>query len=96
MDRTLTKTPEGTDTGEYIPPCRSAGFYRAPCPRFGRQLTLKCLRYSHVCSRSFDPEQRALELQIEAEKAINARMMQLEQPMERHIQQPVEHTQKKR
>ena len=86
MDRTLAETPEGTDPEEYIPPCRLAGFYRAPCPLCGRQLTLKVLRYSHKCGRSFDPEKRALELQIEATKATNARMIKLEQPIARQTE----------
>ena len=86
MDRTLAETSEGTDPEEYIPPCRLAGFYRAPCPLCGRQLTLKVLRYSHLCGRSFNPQKRALELQIEATKAINARMIKLEQPIARQTE----------
>ena len=91
---TPAETPAGTpDDNEYLPPCRQAGFFIAPCPRCGRELTLKTLRYTHVCGRSFDPEQRAHELQAAAEKAINARMASWEQSAERRMQQPAEHTQ---
>ena len=91
---TPAETPAGTpDDNEYLPPCRQAGFCLAPCPRCGRELTLKTLRYTHVCGRSFDPEQRAHELQAAAEKAINARMASWEQSAERRMQQPAEHTQ---
>jgi len=83
MDRTAAETPEGTDVGKYIPPCRLAGFYKAPCPLCGRLLTLKCQLYSHKCARSFDPAQRALEQQALAHDAIKARMAPLEQPTER-------------
>ena len=93
-----TGTPEGTpaetpDDNEYLPPCRQAGFFIAPCPRCGRELTLKTLRYTHVCGRSFDPEQRARELQATAGKAINARMASREQPAERSVQHTTERTQ---
>ena len=83
MDGTPSETAEGTDVEEYIPPCRLAGFFRAPCPRCGRQLTLKSLRYTHVCGRSFGPVQRAREQQVAAEKAINDRMTLLERLSER-------------
>ena len=91
---TPTKTPAETpDDNEYLPPCRQAGFFIAPCPRCGRELTLKTLRYTHICGRSFDPEQRARELQAAAEKASNARTASWEQSAERRMQQPAEHTQ---
>ena len=83
MDRTPAETAEGTDAVKYIPPCRMAGFYKAPCPLCGRLLTLKCQLYSHKCARSFDPAQRALEQQALAHDAIKARMAPLEQPTER-------------
>ena len=82
MNGTQTETVEGTDAEKYIPPCRLAGFYKAPCPLCGRQLTLKCLLYSHKCARSFDPAQRALEQQALAHDVIKARMAPLEQPTE--------------
>ena len=83
MDGTQAETAEGTDAEKYIPPCRLAGFYKAPCPMCSRQLSLKALRYTHVCGRSFDPAQRAREQQILAHDAIKARMAPLEQPTER-------------
>ncbi len=91
---TLTETSEGTDAEEYIPPCRLAGFFRAPCPRCGRQLTLKSLRYTHVCARSFDPVQRAREQQVAAEKAINDRMTLLERSAERKVEHAADKTHK--
>ncbi len=90
---TPIETSEGTADGEYIPPCRHAGLFIAACPLCGRQLRLKTLRYTHVCGRSFDPAHRALELQAAAEQAINTRMASLEQPAERRMHQPAEHTQ---
>ena len=87
MDGTQTETVEGTDAEKYIPPCRLAGFYRAPCPLCGRQLTLKGLLYSHKCGRSFDPAQRAREQQIAAEQAIKDRMTLLERLAERKAEQ---------
>jgi hypothetical protein len=87
MDGTLTETAEGTDAEEYFQPCRLAEFFRAPCPRCGRQLTLKSLRYSHVRNRSFDPVQRAREQQIAAGKAVNDRMALLERLAERTAEQ---------
>ena len=85
MAGTTAETPEGTDAG-YLPPCREAGLFIAPCPRCGRQLRLKTLLYSHVCGRSFDHVQRAREQQVAAEKAINARMAPLEQPVKRYAE----------
>ena len=94
MDGTQTETPEGTDAEKYIPPCRLAGFYRAPCPLCGRQLTLKCLLYSHKCGRSFDPAQRAREQQILAEQAIKDRMTLLERLAERKAEKATDKTNK--
>ncbi len=88
MNGTQTETAERTDVEQNIPPCRLAGFYRASCPLCGRQLTLKCLLYSHRCgARSFDPAERAREQQILAHDAIAARMEPLEQPAERRTEQ---------
>ncbi len=90
----LTGIPAGTpDDDEYLPPCRQAGFCIAPCPRCGRELTLKTLHYTHACGRSFDPVQRAREHQPAAEKAINARMAMREQPAERRTEHTTGHTQ---
>ena len=90
MKGTQTETAEVTDAGKYIPPCRLAGFYRAPCPLCGRLLTLKCQLYSHECGRSFDPAQRALEQQIAAEQAIKDRMKLLERLPERKAEQAMD------
>ena len=94
MDGTPTESAEGTDAGKYIPPCRLAGFYKAPCPLCGRLLTLKCQLYSHKCARSFDPAQRALEQQALAHDAIKARMAPLEQPTERQTDYNIDKRQK--
>ena len=85
MNGTQTETPEGTDAGKYIPPCRLAGFYRAPCPLCGRHLTLKCLLYTLKCGAS--PAERAREQQIAAEQAIKDRMTLLERLAERKAEQ---------
>ncbi len=87
MDGTPPETPEGTDVENYIPPCRLAGLYRTPCPLCGRQVTIKCFLYSHVCARSFDPAERAREQQILAEQAIKDRMALLERLAERKAEQ---------
>ena len=88
MDGTETETVEGTDAEKHIPPCRLAGFYRAPCPLCGRLLTLKCLLYSHKCGAS--PAQRAREQQIAAEQAIKDRMSLLERLAERKVEQAMD------
>ena len=99
MAGTMTETSEGAtaDTQDgigYLPPCREAELFIAPCPRCNRMLRLKTLSYPHFCGRSFDPAERALEQQALAEKAINARMASLEQPTPRHaeLQRRVERT----
>ena len=85
------ETPEGTG---YLPPCREAELFIVPCPRCGREMRLKTLRYSHVCVRSFDSAQRALEQQVLADKAVNVRMASLEQHVPHHaeMQRKVERT----
>ena len=86
-----TGAPGGTDDGnEYLPPCRQAEGFITACPRCGRELRLKTLRSSHVCGRSFDPAQRAHEMQVAAEHTINARMASMEKPLERHAQRTVD------
>ena len=88
-----TGAPGGTDDGnEYLPPCRQAEGFITACPRCGREMRLKTLRYTHVCGRSFDPAQRACEQKAAAGKAINASMASMEQPMERRVQNTKEHT----
>ena len=92
--RTPADTPAGTPDGnEYLPPCRQAEVFITACPRCGREMRLKTLRYTHKCGRSFDPTQRAREQQAAAAKAINTRMALIEQPMERSVQHTTERTQ---
>jgi len=82
-------TPDGPSSGdeeEYLPPCRAAGRYVAPCPRCGRRVTMKTLRYSHVCGRNFDEATRAREQYHMAIKALNARVGG-------HQERPQEHPQ---
>ena len=72
----------GTDTEEMEeqpdePPCRQAERYIVPCPLCHRKMRIKTLKYSHVCGRSFDPIQRALEQKKSADIAAKARMEQL-------------------
>ena len=62
------------------------------CALCGRRMRLKTLRYSHVCGKSFHPMQRALEQQVAANNAINARMASIE-PLERGVQHTAAHTQ---
>ncbi len=72
---TLGKTPEGTpegtpDSNEYFPHCRLAEVFITECPRCGLDMRLKTLRYSHICRRSFDPTERAREMQVMVEQAV--------------------------
>ncbi len=91
---TPAETPAGTpDDNEYLPPCRQAEVAITACPRCGREMRLKTLRYKHKCGRSFDPRQRAREQQAAAAKAINTGMALIEQPMERSVQHITERTQ---
>ena len=89
-DDTVTEdgTSEGTgsDTEELtLPPCRAAEKYIVACPRCGRRVRLKTLRYSHVCGRSFNPTDRATEQQVAAEAALRDRMRLLEQTPVRRV-----------
>ena len=42
-------------------PCRAAARQLVDCEICGRRLQLKTYRYSHVCRRSFDVQERAAE-----------------------------------
>ncbi len=89
---TLHVTSDGTstDTEEHPhAPCRAAELYRVTCPRCGRTMRLKTLRYSHVCRRSFDVPERACEQQIAADAAISARMNSLEHAKAHRVSQVV-------
>ncbi len=47
----------------------------APCPLCGRELSLKTLRYRHLCSGAQrDAEAHALSQQAAAERALRERM----------------------
>ena len=59
----------------YEAPCRRAARYIVACPQCGRRLTIKTLRYSHKCGRSFCPDKRAVEQKLAAERAFHAPMM---------------------
>ena len=94
MDDTFAETFADTSAETpALPPCRQAELFITSCALCGRKMRLKTLRYSHVCGKSFHPMQRALEHQVAAEKAINARMASIE-PLERRVQHTAAHTQR--
>ncbi len=85
LERTPEGTPNVTDgnctdddaTGDseeqgYEPPCRAAARYLTNCPLCSRRMSIRVLRYTHVCNRTFRAEERALEQQGLAE----AKMLQ--------------------
>ena len=86
---TPEETPAETPT---LPPCRQAELFITSCALCGRKMRLRTLRYSHRCGRSFHPMQRALEQQVAANNAINARMASIE-PLERGVQHTAVQTQ---
>jgi hypothetical protein len=59
---------------EHEAPCRAAARIKTECPQRGRRMSVKTLRYTHVCGRSFDVLQRALEQKKLADAALKARM----------------------
>ena len=44
------------------------------CPRCNKTMTLKTMRYSHICGKTRNVTQRALEQQHAAQAALTARM----------------------
>ena len=58
-------------------PCRAAARIKTERPQCGRRMSVKTLRYTHVCGRSFDVLQRALEQKKLADAALKARMVQV-------------------
>jgi hypothetical protein len=91
----------GTESGgqseeEYLPPCRLAARYITKCPQYGKPTTIKTLRYSHVCGRSWDRTSRALEQRKAAQAAVDTRLQKqtTKQTMDqkRTIERPI-HTQ---
>ncbi len=65
---------EEPEEEEYSPPCRVAAKYRTNCPQCGRQVSLKTLRYTHMCHRTHRPNERALEQLELAETAVLQRI----------------------
>jgi len=81
-------TPDGTESitsaeNSREAPCRVAARCLVRCPHCGRRVQIKTLRYTHVCSRSFKPLERALEQKKAAEAAIHARVAQKKHTQER-------------
>ena len=75
----MSNTEDDTSDEEMPqPPCRVAEKYVVECPMCKRRMKIKTLRYTHVCSRSFDPMARALEQNTAAAAALKHRMAQLE------------------
>ncbi len=89
------KSAETPDGNEYFPPCRLAEVFITTCPRCGREMRLKTLRYTHKCGRSFDPVQRAREQQAAANNAIKVRIDSMKQPMEHGVQHTTTNLDKK-
>jgi len=71
-----TEAMSTTSEEEYQPPCREAARYIVPCPYCGRRIQIKTLKYTHRCSRTFDPMKRALEQQKFALIALKSRLSQ--------------------
>jgi hypothetical protein len=79
MDADTDAEDEGTDSeepeeGGYSPPCRVAAKCLTNCPRCWRPMSLKTLRYTHMCHRTFRFNERALEQQEIAKTALLQRM----------------------
>ncbi len=70
---TDSEEPEEEVEKEHSWPCRAAARYITNCPRCGRAVTLKTLRYTHMCARTFNYAARALEQQGLADIACLAR-----------------------
>ncbi len=70
---------EEEEEHEHEAPCRAAARVNTECPQCGRRMFVKTLRYTHVCGRSFDVLQRALEQKKLADAALKARMVQKKQ-----------------
>jgi hypothetical protein len=54
---------EEAEEEEYEPPCRVAAKYLTNCPHCARRVSIRTLRYTHVCGRTFRSSERALEQQ---------------------------------
>ena len=60
---TDSEEPEEEVETEYSPPCRVAAKYLTNCPQCGRRVSIRTLRYTHLCGRTFRADERALEQQ---------------------------------
>ncbi len=60
-------------------PCRAAARIKTECLQCGRHVSMKTLRHTHMCGRSSDVLQRALEQKKLADAALKARMVQKKQ-----------------
>ena len=67
-------TDDGNDYQNDIAPCRAAEKSMTQCPRCNKIMTLKTMRYSHICGKTWNVTQRALEQQHAAQAALTARM----------------------
>jgi hypothetical protein len=55
------------------PPCREADKARVECPECQRFVQLRWLRYGHVCGRTWNAQQRAIEGISRAEQQFRER-----------------------
>jgi hypothetical protein len=56
------------------PPCREADKARVECPECERPVQIRWLRYGHVCGRTFNVQQRAVEGISRAEQQFRERV----------------------
>jgi len=87
-------THDGTDSSTsaeefYEPPCRVAGRFLVRCPVCSKKVQVRTLRYSHVCGRTFNPQERALEQKKAAEAAVHARVARTQQQEYRPVEQKI-------
>ena len=64
------------NTAQHIlaePPCREADKARVECPECQRFVQLRWLRYGHVCGRTWNAHQRAIEETPGAERQFRER-----------------------
>jgi len=69
--------------------CLAAARQRVACPRCGREVSIKVLKYSHVCGRTRDVDERAREMTEKAYAAVDERARQVaaERAAERELEQ---------
>jgi hypothetical protein len=56
------------------PPCREADRESVKCPDCERSVQMRWLRYGHVCGRTFNVQQRAVEEIARAEQQFRERV----------------------